>query len=115
MKFNFENKTFLLIENSENGTVNSDTVFNYLQKGNLVTADYQGGTIQYGKIIAKLEGNQLHMLYQCMTIDEELKAGKAQAEISLTDEDKIKLRLNWSWLESNDQGSKNGISEYLEQ
>ena len=60
---NFNNKTFLLIDNSEKGTVNSDTVFKYQQEGNLVTADYSGGTVVYGKIIAKLDDNQLHMIY----------------------------------------------------
>ena len=37
---NFNNKRFILIDNSENGKVNSDTIFEYKQDGNLVTADY---------------------------------------------------------------------------
>lgn len=108
---NFNNKTFLLIDNSEKGTVNSDTVFKYQQEGNLVTAEYSGGTVVYGNIIAKLIDNQLHMLYQCMTTDDELKAGKAIAQISINEHNKIQLKLDWEWL-----GSKNdkGVSEYLE-
>ena len=50
--FNFNNKTFSLIENSENGKVNSETIFKYKQEGHLVTADYYGGIIKYGKIRA---------------------------------------------------------------
>ena len=109
--FNFNNKTFSLLENSENGKVNSETLFRYSQEGNLVTADYSGGTIKQGKIIAHLNNNQLNMLYQCITTENELKAGKAIAEISLTKYNKIKLKLNWEWL-----GDKNecGISEYIE-
>ena len=110
-EINFNNKTFSLIENSENGKVNSETIFKYKQEGNLVTADYCGGTIRYGKIIAELKGNTLKMLYQCLTTDNELKAGKADAEISLTENNKIKLKLNWEWLgEKKDKG----VSEYLE-
>lgn len=107
----FNNKTFSLIDNSENGKVNSETIFKYKQDGNLVTADYSGGSIIYGKIIAKLHENQLTMLYQCLTQDNELKAGKAVAEIRFTDENKINLKLNWEWL-----GDKNekGVSEYME-
>ena len=107
----FNNKTFSLIENSENGKVNSETIFKYKQEANLVTADYYGGSIIYGKIIAKLQGDQLSMLYQCLTKEYELKAGRAIAEISLTESKKIKLKLNWEWL-----GDKNekGISEYIE-
>ncbi len=109
--FNFNNKTFSLIENSENGKVNSETIFKYKQKGNLVTADYCGGTIKYGKIIAHLEDDTLDMLYQCITTENELKAGKAVAQISLTKERKIKLALNWEWLGNKNEG---GVSEYIE-
>lgn len=109
---NFDNKTFLLLENSSEGRVNSNTIFKYEQTGNLVTADYKGGAIVYGKIIAKLVDDRLEMLYQCLTIDDELKAGKAIAKISLLDNGKIKLSLNWKWL-GEQEGS--GTSEYLEQ
>jgi hypothetical protein len=110
-EFNFNNKTFFLLENSENGKVNSETVFKYKQEGHLVTADYYGGTIKYGKIIAHLNNKTLNMLYQCITTEDELKAGKAVALISLTNKNKMKLTLNWEWL-----GNKNesGISEYIE-
>ena len=110
-EFNFHNKTFYLVENSESGKVNADTVFNYQQKENIVTADYSGGTIKYGKIIATLDNNILHMLYQCVTSENELKAGKAIAKISLTETYKIHLKLNWQWLNGNQE---KGVSEYLE-
>jgi len=40
-KFNFDNKKFALIQNSESGQVNSETVFEYKQNENLVTVDYE--------------------------------------------------------------------------
>jgi len=110
-KFDFNNKRFALIQNSENGQVNTETVFNYKQDGNLVTADYFGGTIKYGKIIADLKEDKLHMLYQCLTTDNELKAGKALAQITLTKNGKIKLSLDWEWLTN---GNDKGKSEYIE-
>jgi len=110
-EFNFNNKTFSLLENSENGKVNSETIFKYKQEGNLVTADYCGGTIKYGKIIAYLKNDKLDMLYQCITNENELKAGKAIADISLTKENKLKLKLNWQWLNKEDES---GVSEYIE-
>lgn len=110
-KYDFNNKTFLLLENSSEGKANSETVFEYSQDGNLVTADYYGGDIKYGKIIALLKNEELHMRYQCLTTAHELKSGKAVAEISMTTNNKIKLKLAWEWLEEMD---KKGISEYLE-
>jgi len=110
-EFNFNNKTFALLENSKNGKVNTETIFKYKQNSNLITADYFGGTIKYGKIIAHLRNNKLDMLYQCITTENELKAGKAIANISLTKENKLKLKLNWEWLRNNNES---GISEYIE-
>jgi len=110
-EINFHNKTFALVENSQKGAATSKTIFKYQQEGNLVTADYFGGAIRYGKIIARLEDNQLHMLYQCLTEEDELKAGKAVADISFNENKLIKLSLNWEWL--GDKKEK-GTSEYLE-
>jgi hypothetical protein len=113
----FNNKKFALIQNSENGEVNADTVFEYRQDNNLVTADYYGGTIKYGKIIAELQHDKLNMLYQCLTTDNELKAGRAVAKISFTDKakftdkGKMKLTLDWEWLTDL---NKKGTSEYIE-
>ncbi|MGW9684347.1 hypothetical protein [Flagellimonas sp. 2504JD1-5] len=110
-RYNLNNKTFLLLENSENGKVTSDTVFRYQQEGNLITAEYDGGTIRYGKIIAKLHEDKMEMLYQCITMEGELKAGKAKARIRLDANDKIHLYLDWEWL---GDSSKKGTSEYIE-
>lgn len=110
-EFDFNDKTFLLVQNTDNGQVNSETIFKYKQDGNLVTADYFGGSIKYGKIIADLQGDKLNMLYQCITNEYELKAGKALADITLTDKGKIKLTLNWQWLTNENE---KGQSEYIE-
>lgn len=108
---NFNDKRFVLVDNAKNGAVTSATIFEYKQDGDLVTADYHGGIINYGKIIARIEGEKLIMLYQCITKENEMKAGKAIAEISLTDNDKIKLTLDWQWLTDD---MTTGTSEYIE-
>lgn len=110
-EINFNNKRFELIQNSENGQVDTDTIFDYKQDGNLVTADYYGGSVKYGKIIAELNGEKLNMLYQCFTTDNQLKAGRAIAQITTTLEDKIKLSLDWEWLTNSNEKGK---SEYIE-
>ena len=109
--YNFNNKTFSLVENSENGNATSKTIFRYKQEDNLVTADYHGGGIKYGKIISRLENDLLHMLYQCLTDEGELKAGKAIAQVSLNEKNKIMLKLDWEWM---GESKENGTSEYIE-
>ena len=109
--FDFNNKTFSLVENSANGQVNSDTVFAYKQEGDLVTADYYGGTIRYGKILAVLKGDEMDMLYQCVTTANEMKAGRAKATVSRNENGKMRLRLNWEWFGDKEE---RGVSEYVE-
>ena len=111
-KYNFNNKKFVLVENSENGQVNTETIFEYQQQVNLVTANYKGGSITYGKIIAILDNDRLDMLYQCVTTENELKAGKAIAKISKNENGKIILDLDWEWL--NVANAEKGKSRYIE-
>ncbi len=108
---NLNHKKFVLLSNSEKGTVNTDTIFEYQQYDNLIIANYKGGFIKYGKIIGKLLEDKIDMLYQCLNVDDELLAGKAIAIVTKTKEDKIKLSLNWQWI-SGKEGS--GTSEYIE-
>lgn len=110
-KINFEGKTFSLMSNSIKGKVDFDTTFKFKQEDNLVTADYYGGAIKYGKIIAALENDKLDMRYQCMTKGGELKAGKAIADIDFDPNGKMRLFLNWEWL---DGSGEKGASEYVE-
>ena len=62
-QIDFNGETFQLLSNSETGQVDKRTTFRYEQEGDLVTADYSGGSIIYGEIIAQLQGKQLNMLY----------------------------------------------------
>ncbi len=89
--FDFNNKQFSTKKNSSGGQANEETVFTYQQDGDLVTADYAGGGIRHGKIIARLKDDSLDMLYQCLTDDGQLKAGKALAIISFDDTGKMVL------------------------
>ncbi len=98
MVYDFHNKEFKLLDNSASGEVDDSTQFAFTQKGNLVTADYSGGRVRYGRIIAKLVNDHLEMLYHCMTKDGDLKAGKAIAKITKNEEDRLVLKLNWQWL-----------------
>jgi len=109
---NLNGKTLLLLKNSEKGEVDSETKFEYKQEGNLVTADYYGGTIKYGKIIGYLVNDELEMVYQCLTQTNKLRSGKGLAQLKMDKEGKIKMIVNWKWL---DEKGNIGISEYIEE
>jgi len=109
--YNFNNKIFALLANSNNGEASAETTFEFSQDGDLVTADYFGGTILYGKIITILKGDQLHMSYQSVTNDHKFDSGKAIADIEHDQLGKIKLSLQWEWLNGS---GETGVSEYIE-
>ena len=110
-EINFEGKTFLLVQNSNEGSSTIDTIFEYEQDGDLITAEYKGGSIKFGNIIGKVINQQLHLVYQCLTNDDELKSGQAIADISFTPDGNMQLQMNWQWLVP---GKEEGTSQYIE-
>lgn len=108
---NFDGKVFHLKSNSAHGTSNADTVFQYQQEGDLVTARFKGGAVVYGSLIGLHKGTHLEMVYQMLTLTHELKSGKAIAQISLDEHLKVQLDLNWEWLASS---GMQGSSTYVE-
>ena len=111
-KVNFDGKRFGLLSNSKDGEVSTETTFEYKQNDGLVTAEYSGGKILHGRIIARQIANgNLKMVYNCLTADGELKSGKADAEVSIDNTGKVRLDLQWQWL---DGDGETGRSTYLE-
>ena len=68
-KINYDNRIFKSVSNSETGEVFAETTFYYHQKENLVWAEYAGGEIVFGSLIAKvLADDSLEMRYQHLNI-----------------------------------------------
>ncbi|HOY94970.1 MAG TPA: n-acetylglutamate synthase [Catalimonadaceae bacterium] len=111
MKYNLNNKTFRIVTNSDHGKVDSNTLFRYKQEGDQVSAEYEGGNILKGNVLAKMEDESMKMMYQCLTTDNELKAGRAVARLSMLQSGKIYMKLDWEWLGEN---TGKGHSEYIE-
>lgn len=108
---NLNNKKFVTTQN-KNGLSSDETIFYYKQEGNIISATYKGGAIKKGLIIGKqIEDSKIELLYQCITIEGELKAGHSIGKVSFTNEGKLKLNLDWNWI--NGDLSK-GKSEYIE-
>lgn len=76
-KISYDGRKFAAIQNSETGEVNSDTVFHYHQSGSVVTADYSGGDIISGHLIAICDAeNRLDMRYHHVNTNGELMTGR---------------------------------------
>ena len=98
MKINYNNRKFASVQNSETGEVSSETIFYYHQRDNLVWAEYEGGEIVFGTLIAKvLDGNSLEMRYQHLNKQAELMTGKCVSTPEIMLNGKIRLHEKWQW------------------
>ncbi len=70
-----------VIETSEHGIVNQETIFHFQQQGNFVYANYSGGLIKKGYLVGKMSDRQLVFTYCQVQIDGVLDNGKSTVEI----------------------------------
>lgn len=98
MQINYDNRVFRSVQNSETSEVSSETLFYYHQKDNLVWANYEGGEIVFGSLIAKvLEDNSLEMRYQHLNAKGVLMTGKCVSTPEILENGKIRLHEKWQW------------------
>lgn len=95
---NYDKRIFKSVANSETGEVSGETRFYYHQEGNVVWAEYKGGEIIFGNLIAKVfEDDSLEMSYQHLNMQGELMTGKCLSNPELLESGKIRLREKWEW------------------
>ena len=98
MKINYDNKKFASVENSETGEISGETVFYYHQKDNLIWAEYSGGEIVFGNLIAKAdEDGNLEMSYHHLNKSGEIMTGKCASTPELLADGRIRLYEKWRW------------------
>lgn len=113
MNYNLEGKIFRSVKNSDNGDVGEDTIFYYHQNGDVVSAEYSGGVIVIGHLVAKvLPGGLLDMRYHHINCDGEILIGKCLSTPEITGDNKLLFKEHWQWL-TGDMSS--GYSEIIEQ
>lgn len=94
----YNNKTFAAEANSTNGEVSSQTLFHYRQEGNLVWADYAGGEIVKGHLIATAdESGNLDMAYHHVNDRGEVRTGKCLSRPETLPNGKLRLHERWQW------------------
>jgi len=96
--YNYNNRIFRSVSNSSNGEVNNQTVFEYHQLGNIVTAVYKGGHIISGSLIALVDDKGiLDMRYQHINDQQQLMTGTCISIPEILFNGKIRLHEKWQW------------------
>lgn len=95
---NYDGRRFRSAANSANGEVSGDTTFHYRQSGDLVWAEYRGGEIVFGTLIAKSDADGvLDMRYQHLNSKGELMTGVCRSVPEVLPDGRIRLHESWRW------------------
>ena len=113
MKISYDGRKFRSVQNSPTGEVGSDTVFNYHHKGNVVWAEYSGGEIVFGTLIAKADENgALDMRYQHLNQSDELMTGTCRSTPELLPNGRLRLHEKWQWTSGDLSSGESIIEEF---
>ncbi len=83
--------------NGESDT-NSETIFKYEQKRDLLTGTYSGGHISFGHLIGLVNAaGRIDMRYHHLTVDGELKTCVCRSIPEFLENGKIRLHESWQW------------------
>ncbi|QKZ14809.1 n-acetylglutamate synthase [Spirosoma sp. KUDC1026] len=105
----YNNKLFRSVTNTANGEVSGDTLFHYHQQDQLVWAEYAGGAIVKGFLIATvLDDYSLDMRYQHVNKQNELMTGQCHSVPERLPDGRLRLHESWQWT-SGDRSSGESI------
>lgn len=109
---NYHNRIFRTVSNSENGETNSETEFHYKQIGNIVFAEYFGGSIKYGHLLGLVsEYGTIDMKYHQVNIQGEIMTGTCESIPEILDNGKIRLHESWQWTSGDLSKGKSIVEE----
>lgn len=112
---NYNNRYFRPVVNTENGEVSGETLFHYHQQGNIVTAEYSGGDVVQGHLIAKVdEQGRLDMRYHHVNVRGELQTGVCLSEPELLPDGRIRLHEKWQWTSGDKSQGASIVEEVLD-
>ncbi|KAH7017986.1 uncharacterized protein B0I36DRAFT_335125 [Microdochium trichocladiopsis] len=111
----YDGRTFRSASNTENGEVSSATVFHYHQDGKIVWAEYGGGSIARGFLIATVQTDKdnkhtLDARYEHVNVAGELMTGRCRSTPEILEDGRIRLHEDWQWT-SGDGSSGQSIVE----
>jgi hypothetical protein len=110
---NYNNKKFRPVSNTENGEISQDTLFHYVQNGNVLTCSYSGAKVIMGHLIGLVdEQGNIDMRYHQINNDGQIMTGHCQSTPEILANGKIKLHEVWQWT-SGDLSSGHSIIEEL--
>lgn len=108
----YDGKKFRSTSNSNNGQVSPSTTFHYHQKDNIVWAEYDGGSIVRGTLIAVVGAdNSLNMRYQHVDVHGELMTGQCISTPEMLKDGRLRMHEKWQWTSGDRSHGESTIEE----
>jgi hypothetical protein len=112
-KITYEGRRFASIANAPNGEVTGDTIFEYRQRGDVAWAEYAGGAIRKGMLVAVVAADgALDMRYQHVNAKGALMTGECRSTPEVLADGRIRLHEKWRWT-SGDQSTGTSVVEEI--
>ncbi len=112
LSINYDGKFFTPVINSQNGEVNSQTIFSYHQNGEILWAEYSGGDILKGHLTGTVSFNgEMDYYYQHVNLRHEIRSGKCHSVPHLSDNGKLELSEQWQRLDGNRSEGRSVVRE----
>lgn len=116
LKHHLDGKVFRSVSNSENGEVGPETLFYYHQRGALVWAEYRGGSVVQGQLLAQMDGEGcLDMRYHHLNQNGEFMLGQCRSVPSVLPDGRLRFTETWQWLSGNGSAGTSVIEELVAQ
>lgn len=111
-KLNLNGKTFRSVANTPNGEVGAETRFLYHQSGSIVTAEYSGGAVVTGHLLAVMDDHgRLDMCYHHVNDQGELMAGQCASTPERLPDGRLRFHETWHWLTGDRSSGQSTIEE----
>ncbi|MCO6509658.1 MAG: hypothetical protein J5I65_02600 [Aridibacter famidurans] len=112
MSVDYNGRVFKAIENSSSGEVSGDTVFRYFQGEKVVWAEYGGGEIVRGFLIATvLEDGKLDARYQHVNRSGEIMTGVCSTTPEVLADGRLRLHEKWQWTSGDGSAGESVLEE----
>ncbi|MBP6311373.1 MAG: n-acetylglutamate synthase [Flavobacteriales bacterium] len=109
----YEGRRFRPLSNTPNGEISEEVIFQYHQKGRVVTCSYQGGRITQGHLIALVDDKgSLDMRYHQVNELGELMTGICRSTPEILHNGKLRLHEEWQWT-SGDRSNGSSVLEEI--
>jgi hypothetical protein len=113
-EIDYDGRAFRSLQNSETGEVSAATTFSYHQQDDIVWAEYSGGEIVRGMLLANVdEKGALDVRYQHVNSNGHLMTGTCRSVLQVLPDGGYRLHESWHWANGDCSAGQSVVEEIV--